>query len=191
MIEGQPEWSKSQWRMAAKAKRGELHGLYADTSKMASLLMQAIQPDPEKIIAAYWPIGDELNIKPMLEELSKKGFKIALPRIAKDNRDLNFYEWKWGDPLERGFFALSEPKADPAKHCRPDIFLVPLLAFDRTGTRLGYGMGHFDYALEARKDALKIGMAYDEQEASVPLPADEHDVKLDAVLTPKYFLRIT
>lgn len=191
MIEGLPEWSKSQWRMAAKSVRGERHSVYTDTSKMASLFIQAVNPDPGAVIAAYWPIGDELDIKPMLEELTKKEYTLALPRIAQDNRDLDFYEWKWGDPLERGFFSLSQPLPDASKKRKPDIFLVPMLAFDRTGTRLGYGLGHFDYALEERKDALKIGMAYDEQETSCPLPCDEHDVRLDAILTPKYFLRIT
>lgn len=191
MIEGLPEWSKSQWRQAAKAVRGEAHSVYANTTKMAHLLLQALSPDPKKIIAAYWPLGDELDVKPMLQELSEKKYKIALPRIAKDKRNLDFYLWKWGDPLEKGIFGLMEPKAERLKQCEPDIFLVPLLAFDRSGTRLGHGLGHFDQALVKRDGAMKIGLGYEEQEANMPLPSEEHDVRLDAVLTPKYFLRIT
>ena len=138
---------------------------------------------PNAIISAYWPIGTELDTRPLLRFMVEQGIKSALPRVNVDGDGLLFHVWQWGEALEPSHFSLSEPRANIDTICSPDIVLLPLLAFDERGNRLGYGAGHYDRTLAGMSKALKVGLAYAEQITDMPLPAKIHDVRLDAVLT--------
>jgi 5-formyltetrahydrofolate cyclo-ligase len=132
----------------------------------------------------YFPVHDELDPIPLLEALHAQGLRTALP-VVQPGPDLVFREWSQGTPLKRGKFGLQQPGAEQPE-LMPDIVLIPLLAFDRKGGRLGYGAGYYDAALRRmrqRGPATAIGVAFDEQEFP-EVPQEPQDEPLDMVLTP-------
>ncbi len=134
--------------------------------------------------AGYFPIRDELDPLPLLRALYDKGLRIALP-VVRPGPDLIFREWNPSLPLERGKFGLQQP-GDGHRELFPDIVLVPLLAFDRKGNRLGYGAGYYDAALRRlrrRGPVAAIGIAFDEQEF-FEVPQEPQDETMDVILTP-------
>ncbi|WP_018698952.1 5-formyltetrahydrofolate cyclo-ligase [Amorphus coralli] len=147
-------------------------------------------PRPPSLVAGFWPIRDEIDIRPLMAALRAGGHRIALPVVGKDG--LTFREWEDGETLVPAPFGTSEPGPDAAV-CDPPILLVPLLAFDREGRRLGYGKGHYDGAIE-RLSALgpvqTVGVAFATQEVD-EVPVEAHDRRLDAVLTEAGLLRFT
>jgi 5-formyltetrahydrofolate cyclo-ligase len=137
------------------------------------------------VISGFLSFGDELDTGPLLGRLYRDGFRLCLPVMQGKARPLIFREWSPGDTLRTVQWGIQEP--GPGKPAlTPDILLVPLLAFDRTGHRLGYGGGYYDRtlaALHAAGPALAIGVAFDEQEVDA-VPHLDYDQPLDGVLTP-------
>ncbi len=134
--------------------------------------------------AGYFPIRDELDPLPLLSALHASGLRIALP-VVRPGPDLIFRQWWPGAPLERRKFGLQEP-SDTCPELVPDIVLVPLLAFDRRGNRLGYGAGYYDAALHKLRRCGKvaaIGIGFDEQEFP-EIPREPQDEPMDTILTP-------
>jgi len=136
------------------------------------------------VLAGYWPIRSEIDPHPLMEKFAAAGARLALPVTVGRDQPLVFREWSPGDPLRRGPLGISEPMPE-APELSPDLLLVPLAAFDRSGHRIGYGAGHYDRTLEAlrrHKGVTTIGLAFAVQE--IPkVPAMPHDVMLDYVLT--------
>ena len=130
-------------------------------------------------VSAYWPIGDELDPLPLLHALAGRGAVCALPAVIGPGRPLAFRRWRPGDALVEARFGLSEPPGT-APPVAPDIVVVPLLAVDRAGRRLGYGGGYYDRtiaALRCRGEVLVVGIGYDVQiRPSVPEGADDRRV---------------
>ncbi|MBX9592249.1 MAG: 5-formyltetrahydrofolate cyclo-ligase [Hyphomonadaceae bacterium] len=140
---------------------------------------------PVTVVSAFAPMADELRIWPLLRRLSADGVRLALPVVQGKGLPLMFRAWAPGDAMDSGVWGIAEPKADKAV-VEPDILLLPLLAFDRQGWRLGYGGGFYDRTLEglrARKPVMAVGLGYDEQEVDV-VPRLGYDQRLDWVLTP-------
>ena len=139
-------------------------------------------------IAVYWPINGELDLTLLIDHYGDSGHRFCLPRVAPDTLMLDFAVWDKNTKFEEGAFGIYEPVIHSnADKIHPEIFLVPLLAFDRQGTRLGYGGGYYDKTLakyRQEKDIISIGVAYDEQICLFPLPKEEHDVALDYIITP-------
>ncbi len=120
-----------------------------------------------RCIAGYWPIRGEIDPRPLLLAL---GRPIALPVTGGRGTVLGFRLWRPGEPLAPGPFGLSEPTGPPAA---PDLLLVPLLAYDACGNRLGYGGGYYDRTIAAT-GVPAIGAAYAAQEvAAVPVGPDD------------------
>lgn len=142
------------------------------------------------IVSAFAPMPDELRIWPLLRRLHGDGFRLALPVMQGKRKPLLFRAWTPGDAMSRAVWGISEPTADkPA--LQPDILIVPLLAFDRAGWRLGYGGGFYDRTLlelRARQAVVAIGIGYDEQEVDA-VPHLDYDQRLDWVLRPSGPLR--
>ncbi len=142
--------------------------------------------DRGKTIAGYWPLGDEIDCRPALSGLAEMGHQIVLPVVAGQGQVLIFRSWAHGDELEGGPFGTSHPGAKaPVK--TPHVILLPLIAFDKTGHRLGYGAGFYDRTLAALRtqgEVLAVGVAYDAQEIE-RVPAGPHDQPMDAVVTDK------
>jgi 5-formyltetrahydrofolate cyclo-ligase len=135
-------------------------------------------------VAGYSPKTGEADPLALLEEIVERGFPAGLPVTPATPRALAFRRWVPGRALVLGRFGIMEPLATAAVF-HPSILLVPLLAFDRTGHRLGYGAGYYDRTLEAlraEKPILAIGIAYAGQEVDA-LEAEAHDQRLDWVVT--------
>lgn len=191
MIKGEVSWGKKEWRIAARRSRDQVdlnQDAYARTSSI--FLDEILKPYKKNpIVAAYWPIGNEFDTRGLLQILHSQEIPTALPRVAIDGDGLYFHRWSWGDPLENSKFSLSEPFNDMSTLCTPDIAVMPLLAFDGHGTRLGYGAGHYDRTLVGKDKIFKVGIAFSEQQTDIALPSQSHDVKMDAVLTPEGLIR--
>jgi 5-formyltetrahydrofolate cyclo-ligase len=136
------------------------------------------------VVSGYWPMAEEADPLPLLDALAAEGRAVALPVVVGRHRPLEFRQWRPGDPLEPGGHGTRHPLAQAAVLV-PDLLLVPLLAFDRQGSRLGYGGGYYDRTLamlRASGPAVAMGLAYAAQEVAA-LPRDGHDQHLDWVVT--------
>ena len=141
-----------------------------------------------KIIGGYYPSNYEIDDLAILDLLEKKNFKVSLPIIKKDNQ-MNFYSWSRNDPLKINKFGIPEPVS--SKIFYPDILLVPLVAYDSSLNRLGYGGGYYDRyieKIEKIKKVTKIGLAFSFQKIS-SIPINQYDKKLDFIVTEKEILR--
>ncbi len=135
-------------------------------------------------VGGYWPIRSEVDPRPLMKALLERGQSVALSQIR--HPQLSWRLWRPGDILIKGGFGVREPGPD-APECFPKLLLVPLAAFDRTCHRIGYGKGHFDRAIAALArlhPVVAIGLAYSIQEVA-EVPAEEHDRRLDCVVTEK------
>jgi 5-formyltetrahydrofolate cyclo-ligase len=176
-------------RARMKAWRAGLSA--ADSARAAEALAEHglgfLSPPPvvDMIVSGFASMPDELRTWPLLRRLARDGVRLALPVIAGKGKPLLFRAWTPGDLMDKGVWGIAEPKADkPA--VEPDVVLVPLLAFDRQGWRLGYGGGFYDRTLQelrARKPIAAVGLAYDGQEVEA-VPRLDYDQQLDWVLTP-------
>jgi 5-formyltetrahydrofolate cyclo-ligase len=141
---------------------------------------------PGAIVSGFMPLKSEINPLPLLQKLAGAGARLALPRIVGRGHPLSMRAWAFGAPLTRGQWGIREPLAD-APEVDPDILLVPLLAFDRAGYRIGFGAGYYDMtitALRARKTVVAVGIAFAAQEVPA-VPRTERDARLDLVLTER------
>lgn len=138
-----------------------------------------------KIVAGYWPLAEELDPRPVMEALSARGADLALPADIVADHALAFRAWALNDPLQIGSFGISTPEA-AQPIVVPDIVLVPLLAFDKDGYRLGFGGGFYDRTIALFETMghkpLLIGLAFAAQEMP-KLPRENHDRSLDMIVT--------
>ena len=140
------------------------------------------------IIAGYAAVRGEADPFPLMAALANNGHALCLPRTQGTR--LSFHAWKPGDPLVVGRMSIPEPDAK-ARERRPDLLLVPLLAFDPRGYRLGYGGGFYDRYLRghrAKRSVKAVGIAYAGQQVDT-LPVEESDEPLDAVVTETQVIR--
>lgn len=143
------------------------------------------------VVAGYWPMRGEIDVLPLLGALAERGQVTALPAVVGRKEPLEFRRWAPGEALEEGIYGTRHPPAS-AGVVRPVCLLVPLLAFDRRGVRLGYGGGFYDRTLAALRavgPVVAVGVAYAGQEVEA-LPAEPHDERLDWVVTEKEVIRI-
>jgi 5-formyltetrahydrofolate cyclo-ligase len=140
---------------------------------------------PSGVVSAYYPMAGEIWPLRLMAALKAKGHALALPVMQGKADPLLFRAWSPGDELIAGVWGIRQPApSQPA--VLPDILLVPLLAFDRTGYRLGYGGGYFDRTLRdlrQRKPILAVGLGLDELEVDA-VPHLDYDERLDWILTP-------
>lgn len=135
----------------------------------------------ESVIALYSSMGEEANPQAIFEWLLKEGFCLAFPKMVGDT--IAFVKVDKDTVFIPSTYQFQEPRS--GEEVLPDVVILPLLAFDDNGHRLGYGKGHYDKAittLKFHKNPMLIGMAYPCQHSPPPLPHEEHDQKLDAVL---------
>jgi len=141
-----------------------------------------------KSIGGYYPSNYEIDDLDILDLLEKKKLKVSLPIIKKNNQ-MNFCKWSRNDPLKINKFGIPEPVSSNIFY--PDILLVPLVAYDSSLNRLGYGGGYYDRyieKIEKVKKVVKIGLAFSFQKIS-SIPINQYDKKLDFIVTEKKILR--
>ena len=139
------------------------------------------------IIGGYFPVNHEIDDLEILKRLEKKKYKICLP-VIKKKFNMDFYKFSFTDPLIVNKYGIPEPKKTTIVY--PDIILVPMVAFDKSLNRLGYGGGYYDRMIEKlmkKKNFLKIGLAFSKQKIN-NLPMSKFDKKMDYIVTEKYIL---
>ncbi len=179
--------TKQQLRVTALAARDALSEDERERAAEAIAgrgLPFAIQPGT--VVSGYVPIRNELDPTPLMRGLAGQGARLALPVILSRGQSLSFRAWSPGDRLTLGSLGIPEP-SPAAAELVPDVMLVPLAAFDRTGHRIGYGGGYYDYTfshLRKTHHVIGVGLGFAVQETKA-IPALAHDAALDYVLTER------
>ncbi len=185
---------KQRLRLEARARRVTLARALPDFARYVAARFSAHFDDlgfaPDAVVAGYWTCREEADPRPLMEVLARKGHPLVLPRIVRRMAPLEFRRWIEGDPMRPNTFGIPEPLAN-AQIVTPSILLVPMLAFDPAGYRLGYGGGYYDRtlaALRAEHNVIAVGIAYAGQE--IPDAAHrDYDQPLDAIVTEKGYRR--
>lgn len=185
-----PPALKEQLRNEAFARRDGLDKAFREEAAQAIARQALDLPNLRDLnpVGGYWPIRSEVDPRPLMEALLERGQDVALSQILHPY--LSWRLWQPGDVLVKGGFGVREPGPD-APEVFPKALLVPLVAFDRRGGRIGYGKGHFDRAiaaLEAQHPVLTIGLAYAVQEIE-QVPVEDHDRMLDVIITETELIR--
>jgi 5-formyltetrahydrofolate cyclo-ligase len=157
-----------------------------DVEHAATLFQTHIPITKGQTVALYWPMAHEFDVRIIMDDLLKQGVQIALPIAHKTTREMTFSRWNGSDDLVKGDFGIFIPPV--LDLVEPDIVVVPMLAFDLKGNRLGRGAGHYDTtlaALKQKRNILVVGVAFAAQAVLFNLPVETHDQKLDMILTPK------
>lgn len=184
MVDALIEETKAALRIRARTARA---GLDQDdrtdaASAAARHFFDGISLDPAQVVAAYWRIRDEIDCQPILVRLMDSNQKVVLPVVLGPDQPLDLRVWEQGTSLfEAGFGTLAPSELAP--RAEPDVIIMPLLGFDKHGTRLGYGGGYYDRTLaRLSKKPMLVGLAFSAQEFD-HIPREPHDVPLDAVVT--------
>ena len=137
-----------------------------------------------KTIGGYYPYNYEINVMEILKKFESKNYVISLPKIRK-NFQMDFFTWSLQDPLMINKLGIPEPISNKVKY--PNILLVPLVAYDESLNRLGYGGGYYDRYIQKykkNKKIITIGLAYSFQKVK-KIPFSKNDMKLDFIITEK------
>lgn len=157
----------------------------SDFERVVDVFFENYEGENDKIIAAYWPIKKEFDTRFLMDELVNRGFTVVLPIVQKDKREMVFKKWTHDVEMKPNQFGILEPQDGDV--LLPDIILAPLLAYDQKGNRLGYGKGHYDNtvtAIRTQKEVQYIGIGFEDQAVLFDLPTEEHDIRLEYLLTP-------
>lgn len=177
---------KSELRAAMRTRRRDYAAsLRPDTRKaLEDALAEALDPllFAATAVAAYFPMKDEVSVLPALQRARAMGKAAALAFFADRDSRMTF---RTGDPVDPGPWGILQPPAE-APAISPDLLLIPLIAIDRSGNRIGMGKGHYDRALPGLREAgaRLIGVGWPFQLLDEPLAPDPWDVPLDGFASP-------
>ena len=175
---------KKDLRRRSAAKRDRMSPDAA--GQVTDVFREIPMPSRDAVVSGYHPTGSELDPRPLLAMLRSQGHEIALPVVLERGAPLIFRAWREGNAMSEGAFGVREPLPE-ASEVKPDVLLVPMLAFDRRGFRLGYGGGFFDRTLASlRQDGapIAIGIAFAAQEVD-RVPVAEYDQPLNWIITER------
>lgn len=184
--------NKARLRAEMKAARSALPAeTRAQLSRqIADLAVGALGIRPGMVVSGFLSIGDELDTGPLLVKLHAAGAQLCLPVMQGKAKPLLFRAYAPGDDLDTVIWGIREPKTHQPV-LKPELILLPLLAFDIQGWRLGYGGGFYDRTLrEARgeRPVRAIGLAFDLQKVD-RVPHLDYDEPIDGVMTPSGLIR--
>jgi 5-formyltetrahydrofolate cyclo-ligase len=182
------ETSKADARKLAGRARKLAHEQMGDTAglALAGLRFPVTPAAGRSVVSAFFPYKSEIDTRPLLGKLVGDGWTTALPIVIALGQPLVFRRWLPGQATVPGMWDIPQP-TDDSPEIEPDVLLVPMLAFDRQGYRLGYGGGFYDRTLEvlrAKKSIIAIGVAYAAQQVD-SVVRGAHDQPLDFVMTEK------
>ena len=181
------EAAKAVIRREAQARRDALPpDLRAVAAQAIAARPFPVPVRPGAIVSGFMPVKSEINPLPLMRVLAEAGAQLALPAVAGRGKPLIMRAFAFGEPLASGVWGIREPRHD-APQVDPDVVIVPLLAFDRGGHRVGYGAGYYDMtiaALRAKKSVAAVGIAFAAQEIA-DVPTTPRDARLDLVLTER------
>ncbi len=179
--------AKEQMRAAARLRRAEAFEAagHEAANRVAGLVAGHFEVEPGEVVAGYFPVREELDPRPTLHALAEKGAEPALPVIVERGQPLIFRAWHEDDALAPGNYGIPVPPAS-APEVVPRFLLVPLLAFDEAGYRLGYGAGYYDRTLRLLRGeggpVRAVGLAFAVQKVDA-VPHHDGDQRLDWVVT--------
>lgn len=173
---------KEMIKTRAEVDPGSKQAMDRLLSQSLTDLIQEHQPD---VVHTYLPMSDEINFLPVIEEMLELGIRVVAPKTLKGGRLENLLLSSLHE-LEDGVFGTRHPAGNKLYTGPYDIIIVPGLAFDHHGNRLGYGGGYYDRFLPTHPEAYKIALCYAFQLVE-ELPLEPHDVQLDAVLFASLF----
>lgn len=175
---------KAELRQAMQAKRAEQDPALGH--RLTTLLLESSLIPPQAIIGGFMPMHSEIDITPLLNTLHQSGHAIALPQTPPMGQRLIFRTWTPQTKMLPGRFGTHHPDAPILE---PDFLLIPLLAFDLAGHRLGYGGGYYDRTIAALPHAFRLGCAYAMQ-LNAHVPTEPTDQPLHAVATEKNIFKV-
>jgi 5,10-methenyltetrahydrofolate synthetase len=133
-----------------------------------------------QVLMGYWPLADEVDIRPLLNQLVRAGRTIVLPKVV-DDEQMELRRYRSEDDLVEGAFHILEPAGEPFLEAdQIEVALVPGMAFDAAGHRLGRGRGYYDRFLSAHPRLRKIGVCFPFQRVA-EVPTADFDVSVDEV----------
>jgi 5-formyltetrahydrofolate cyclo-ligase len=176
-----PDVAKQQARAHARLVRAACNPALGQN--LAEHLLAERPPPAGAWVSGYWPMRDEIDIRPLLESLHRRGHRVLLPVTPRLGLPLSFRAWQPGMALVAERHGTSCPPPDSPEGV-PDWLFVPLLAFDAQGGRLGYGGGYYDRTLAGLPHATAIGCAYAAQQLDA-VPVGDYDRRLHAVATER------
>ena len=189
MVHASAASAKTMLRLQLRGSRKRLAAETPDAAGRAVAFIPADLLKRPAVVAGYRAIGAEFDAWPVMRAFAEAGARLALPVAPDLSSPLIFRAWSAGEPLAPDAVGIPSPTPD-APTIEPDLILAPLLAFDRRGSRMGQGGGHYDRTLEvlrARRPAFVLGLAYAGQEVA-QIPTEPHDQHLDAILTEKGYI---
>lgn len=178
--------AKRRCRAVAAEMRARVHAEAGTTvgSRLAAIGLDFLEVEAGQVVSGFTPVGDEVDVVPLMARLAGEGWRTGLPVVVGRGRALLFRAWAPGEPTVAGAWTIPVPP-ESAPEVEPDVLLVPMLAFDAAGYRLGYGGGFYDRtlsALRAARPVVAVGVAFAGQE--IPqVPRGRHDEPLDWILT--------
>lgn len=179
--------AKAALRRTSRQRRREAaSGGDSAAAEVCRRLLDSLFIPADATLSGYWPLRDELDPRPILSALASRGQRLCLPVVVESGAPLVFRGWRPDVSLEPADFGTQVPGAD-CPVLEPEILLVPLLAFDRRGHRLGYGGGFYDRtlaSLRGRRPVLAVGLAFAAQEVD-EVPVEPGDQPLDRIVTER------
>ncbi len=167
--------------------RKEYNKVEEDSKKIAERFLSIPEVKKAKSILLYFPHKNEVDTTFIIKELLKEGKDVVLPKVV----GFHLYPIKISDltSLKSGYAGIKEPEGEKYPLEKIDVIVVPAVAFDIHGHRLGYGKGYYDRLL-SKVNALKIGLSYDFQVLE-KLPSEPHDIPVDLIVTPTKIFKTT
>jgi 5-formyltetrahydrofolate cyclo-ligase len=187
VLQPDPDWNDHAQLDAAKqaARRQALAARAgcdpAVGAALSAHVLAEAPPPPGAVVAGFWPLAEEIDVAPLLIALIERGHRIALPVTPRSGLPLAFREWRPDEALVQGRFGTMHTQG---AELVPGFLLVPLLAFDRRGRRLGFGAGYYDRTIAMLPGVPTLGCGFAAQEFE-EVPAGPHDAPLDAIATER------
>ena len=162
------------------AKRQHADQLEAMSQQINGLLTQRLKDS--HVVLAYWPLPDEVDVRPLIAHLVAEGYTVLLPKVV-DKEQMELRRYRSMSDLVEGSYHIMEPVGEPfVDFDKIEVALVPGMAFDAAGHRLGRGRGYYDRFLAAHPHLYKIGVCFPFQRVAA-VPTEAHDVLIDEVFS--------
>ena len=189
-------WKQRERRAAAERRARAFASAPNAGHDLAARFHDHVHLPRAAVVSGYWPLEGELDIRLLLHQIHAQGHPIGLPVVKGKGQPLFFRRWSPGIALVQGSFKVMTPP-EGAPEIEPEVLLVPLLAFDHAGFRLGYGGGFYDRTLELHRHraqsgrpVIAIGIAFAAQETE-ELPRGPFDQRLDWIVTEAWARQCT
>ncbi|MDE5984797.1 MAG: 5-formyltetrahydrofolate cyclo-ligase [Eubacterium sp.] len=182
---------KKELRKELKVQRRSMSNKAAANTKISNYLIESSIYKNADTILFYAALEDEINIDECINIALSQGKKAALPVCLDDKGSMKFYYINSLKDIKTGFFGVREPDTDiccEVADFNDSICIVPAIAYDKKGYRLGYGKGYYDRFLE-NFSFISVGLCYNELIMDV-LPIGEYDIPVDYIITQDGILTI-